>query len=185
MDVRQIQEDLVAWIRSQGLAYVRVEDAPQTGAGFPNVILAGPHVITQVGQDWVQNADTAEGESTPTVVGNRELHFSVRVIDRSHSMALSYLEKLRASLKKPSVLTALAEANIAVVKLGPTSRTTPVNTDGRVESVASADLRIATTIAEVDSATGTIDTVAVSSTIEDSAGNVLPAPPNLVDEIIG
>jgi hypothetical protein len=64
MDVRQIQEDLVAWIRSQGLAYVRVEDAPQTGAGFPNVILAGPHVITQVGQDWVQNADTAEGEST-------------------------------------------------------------------------------------------------------------------------
>jgi hypothetical protein len=65
MDVRQIQEDLVAWIRSQGLAYVRVEDAPQTGAGFPNVILAGPHVITQVGQDWVQNADTAVGGIHP------------------------------------------------------------------------------------------------------------------------
>lgn len=110
MDVRSIQGTLLDWIKGQGFAWVCVEDAPQKGAGFPQVILAGPHTIAQVGQDWVQNEDTGDGESTPTVVGNRELVFTVRAIDRSHSLAPAHLDKLRASLKKPSVLADFAAA---------------------------------------------------------------------------
>lgn len=180
MDIAQIQEDLGTWVRSQGLVFMW-EDRPQTMLTFPRAILAGPHVITQLGQDWVQDADGPSSTSIPTVVGNRELTFTIRVVNRSqagNSLGQFWCEKLRASLKKPSVLLHFEASNIAIVRMGPTSRVVPEPVDGRVESAASVELRIATTIAEADSAVSVIDTVEVVSRVEDPSGDVLPTPPN-------
>lgn len=163
------------------------EDKPQKALTFPRAILSGPHVIQAIGQDWVQNADAAGSTSIPTVVGNRELTIGIRVVSRSqagNSTGQYWCEKLRASLKKPSVLLHFEASNIAVVRMKPTVKSPDEPVDGRVESVASVEFRIATTIAEADSAVGVIDTVELSSTVEDVAGDVLPVPPNFV-RIIG
>lgn len=180
MDIAQIQEDLETWVRSQGLPCMW-EDKPQKALTFPRVILSGPHSIVALGQDWVSNEDGPDNTSIPTVVGNREILFGLRVVNRSqagNATGQFWCEKLRASLKKPSVLLHFEASNIAIVRLGPTLKSADEPVDGRVESVASVQLRIATTIAEADSAVGTIDTVAVESRLEDPSGDVLPIPPN-------
>lgn len=189
MDLATIQSTVAAWAADQsGGLPIYWQGSPQPMQLKPRVELDGPLVIEPIGQDWLLWEPAAvPGGVVSTVVGNRELTVIVRTVGRSaagNMRAQYWLERLRGSLKKPSVLEHFHDNGVAIVRCGPTAQyDAPV--DSRIESIAAMELRLACTIAESDTATDTIDTVRLSSYIQDTAGIVLPVPPNLDNAPIG
>lgn len=191
MDLESIETVLLAWVKTATGMPGAWRDKPGTmQVKLPaRIELDGPTLIEQRGQDWLIYEDDdvdpdADPTVTPTVVGNREFLVTVRSVGRSqegNSRGQYWIERLRASLKKPSVLEAFREANIAVVMAGPTHQyNAPF--DNRVESIAAMEVRFATTIAEQDTAADTIGHAVVTSHVQGVTGTELPSPPNLDEE---
>lgn len=187
MDLASIQEAVVAWVTASLPATIPISWAGEPGtmqAKLPaRIELDGPTMIVPIGQDWLMHEDASATEVTPTVVGNRELTIVVRAIGRSsapNSRGQFWIERLRASLKKPSVLAAFQEANIAIVNAGPTAQYNAPN-DNRVESIAAMEVRFATTISEADETGDAIASVKLTSHVSDTSGVELDVPPNYVD----
>ena len=146
-----------------------------------------PAIIAAVGQDWRTWADSVDGP-IPTVHGNRELDVTIRVVARSHTPGndpWSACNKLRTSLKFPSVLAAFQAAGIAVVSAQNVVKYNAPN-DGRIEAIAAFVVRFGTAVAYVDTDTsGQVDYIALSSALSGTDGATLPTPPNLDDSLIG
>jgi hypothetical protein len=146
-----------------------------------------PSSIRRIGEDWRTMADSVNGPVF-TVHGNRELDVTIRARGRTHtpnSSAQYAIEELKTSLKKPSILTALQAAGIAVVRTGNTQNYNAPR-DQREESIAAMVVTFGMAVASVDANTaGQIDSVGVSSALAVS-GNPADAtsPPNVTDEIL-
>ncbi len=151
-----------------------------------------PMAVGSVGQDYVYWETALDEDDLPTdnlvpvVQGRREFTVAFGCITRSQTATRHgrhYGEKLRLALKKPSTLEYFRANGIAVVVAGDVA-TLDGEFDGRWESVGSLEITFSYAVSEEDSEIGTIGTVAVSSTLKDSAGDVLPTPPNLDEEEI-
>lgn len=192
MDFAAQQTALKAWIKlvHPGASItVEVTDAKrpfEVPATF-RIEFDEPAIVRSIGRDWTTVADSITGPVF-TVHGNRELEITIRARGRSHTPNASpqwAIEELRVSLKKPSCLSILRAAGIAIVKIGATASYNAPR-DGRVEPISAFVLTIGTAVASVDANTsGQVDQVAISSAISGTAGALLPEPPNYTDEIIG
>lgn len=190
MDLELIQSAIQWWAGQQSGLPTYWVGAPQPMQLKPRIELDGPVSIEPRGQDWLMwenGSDPDNPAVVPTVVGNRELTVIVRAIGRSSTgnlRAQYWLERLRASLKFPTILDHFHSNGLAVVRCGNTAQY-DAELDNRIESVAAMELRFATTIAETDTTADTIAAVTMSSAVEDPAGVPLPVPPNLDNETIG
>jgi hypothetical protein len=185
MDIEAIEETLEAWARAQTGLPAAWRNKPATmQIKLPaRIELDGPTLIESPGQDWLMHEDASDTQVQPTVVGNREFTVTIRAVGRSqagNSRGQFWIERLRASLKKPSVLALFQDANIAVVTAGPTAQYDAAF-DNRVESIAAMEVRFATTIAETDELADAIAGTRLTSHIQDTAGTELPVPPNVED----
>lgn len=192
MDIEAIEDALLAWVKAQTTTPTFTEGLPTAWRNKPatmqvklpaRIELDGPTLIEQRGQDWLMHEDESATQVLPTVVGNREFLVTIRAVGRSqagNSRGQYWIERLRASLKKPSVLLAFQDANIAVVNAGPTAQY-DAPFDNRVESIAAMEVRFATTIAETDEPVDAIAAARLTSHVADAVGEELPAPPNLED----
>jgi hypothetical protein len=184
-----IESALLTWAGTvTGLPAV-IENRPRSHllkvAGY--VVVSPPTSIKQVGEDYINNEEIEDDPTMvrPTLVARREFSVPLRVICRSQSPSKTgryWIEKLRESLKKPSVLEFFKTNEIGIVRMGPTANF-DAPFDERIESVGAAELRLCCAVTDTDSDVGFIETVELSSHIEGVDGQELPAPPNL-DEAI-
>ncbi len=185
-----MQSTMVAWVKAVTRMPCRLENKPTALAlKLPaEIILQFPGMLTSMGTDYVQWSDGADpGMLQPTVVGHREFDVAIRVVSRSQAgnkSAQYWLEKLRAALSYPSTLDTFSEAGLAIVRMGAGAQF-DAPFEERWESVAAATLRMACVIADADDVqVSTLTSVGLTTTIEGEDGQVLPTPPNLVDELI-
>jgi hypothetical protein len=194
MDLKQIKADVKQWAASVTAMPCAWRNDPQTMQikAPARIELDGPHSIVGVGQDWLQHTqvldedDEPTGQLVPTVVGNREFTVTIRAVSRSQDGNESgefFCEKLRTSLKLTSVQEHFRASEIAVVRCGK-SQPFDAPFDGRWEAISAMELRLAAAISQSDISVGQIAAVGVSSLLQDSAGQLLPEPPNYTDEIV-
>lgn len=181
MDITQIKADVLTWAKNvTGMPCAWADDPQSMQVKLPARIELEWTTLVNVGQDWLQYAENVDGDMVPTVVGNREFSVTVRAVSRSqagNSTGQFFVEKLRTSLKKPSVLGHFQASEIAIVRMGPAATYKQVF-DGRAEAVAAAELRLAAAIADSDIPAGRIAQVEVRSELKDSVGQLLAQPPN-------
>lgn len=185
MDLASIQDAIRQWAADgTGLPVSWAGEAGTMQLKMPaRIEIDGPTMIVPVGQDWLLHENEGTTKVTPTVVGNRELTVVVRAVSRSaapNNRGQFWIERLRASLKKPSVLATFADANIAIVNAGSTAQYNAPN-DNRVESIAAMEVRFATTISEADEAGDAIAGTRLTSHFEGADGEELDVPPNVVN----
>lgn len=192
MDVDAIQTAIEMWVKSVTALPCSWENKPQQiQVKLPaRVRLTGPVNIAPVGEDYVQWSTVDAGNVQPTVVGHREFDVMLRVISRSQAgnkSAQFWLEKVRAALKRPSALEFFDGAGIAVLSMskGVQFDAPADDADTRVESVASATLRLTAVISDVDDASvGVLTSALLTTRIEGEDGSQLPTPPNVTDELV-
>lgn len=184
MNLAGIQATVAGWAVAQSGLPVYWVGAPQPMQLKPRIELDGPLAIEQRGTDWIlwsEPADASGSGVVPTAVGNRELTIIIRAIGRSASpndRAQYWIERLRTSLHMPSVLAHFHSGGLAIVRSGPIAQyDAPI--DNRIESIAAAEIRFATTVADADAVLDTIAAVQLSSHIQDESGTELPVPPNV------
>jgi hypothetical protein len=189
MDIDLIQTTLIDWAKSVVSLPVRMQNKPVAIAlKLPaEVILSGPMNIVDVGVDYAQWSDGTTGMSKPTVIGHREFDIGVRVVSRSQAgnkSAQFWLEKLRAALTRPSTIDTFEAAGIAVLRMSAGAQF-DAPFEERFESIAAATWRVTCVITDADDAEiPTLTSIGFTSRIEGEDGSVLPAPPNVVDELI-
>jgi hypothetical protein len=121
---------------------------------------------------WTQDEDLDPGvDMVPTVQGCREMTLSILVRSRNQDYtAMGYLEKIRSSIHKPSVKTALRTAGLAVATA---EAITDLEgwSDDRTESVASLDVHLNMVENEEDAleVDGYVETASVGSNFVDEA----------------
>lgn len=180
MDIAAIRTALVNWVRLMldGQPVVWMNDPrPMQSKLTARVELDGPHTVASIGQDWRLWEEQADGEMLATTCGNREFTVTVRVVSRSqvgNNNALTSIERLRVSLRLPSVAGLLREAQLGLVNVGVAQRY-DVNFDGRIESIHAFEVRFSYAENLEDVATsGRITHARITSVIEDQAGQPLP-----------
>jgi hypothetical protein len=202
-DISQVKTAARAWAQAAVGATVPVTfygDPQQLMMKLPGpdgqqagrVELDGPLRISgNGGWDVVSYANSTIGTDVDaTVIAHRHASIMVRVVSRQHPgnyQAEQMLERLRVALKLPSTLAILHDAGIAVIEALPSARF-PTRFDGRDESVAAFELRVAyrytDTSTTTDSAQNTIGSISLSSGAGDEAGDVFPTPPNITDDVV-
>lgn len=122
-----------------------------------------------------QDTELEAGEDlVPTYHCDQEVTLTIDVTSRRQDgaqVAIVYLQKLRRSLRKDTVRSALRTAGLACSRTeAPQDLTSDV--DGRLESRATMDLFFNAVYDERDEAQAEsfVETIEVSSTFEDSAG---------------
>jgi len=174
MDFAAYETAFRSWIEAQ-LPEVPVQYSTQKG-GWQGTPRARINILASLrrGYDdtrWIEDGD----QLTPTFEGHRELTCSVEIRSRDQRLDKSaryYLEKLRTSIRKPSVQDLFTDAGLAyqttagVVNLDEEK-------DGRIESVAVLDF-IFNAIAQetdADEALDYVETNLIESTIDTPAGD--------------
>ena len=194
MDISAIQTTVKTWVASVTGAPTHWRNqvdnvmVPKLPA---RIELEGPNNIEPVGEDEVVWEDAVDDDdlpvSNPTVVGRREFDISVRVVSRSQAgnkSAQFWLELIRAALRRPSAIKTFDDAGLAVLTMGK-GVLFDAPFEERWESIAIATLHLTAVVADAgDNAVETISQVELSSDVSNVDGESLPAPPNLVDEII-
>jgi hypothetical protein len=166
----------------------------------PRPFVKGPYVLLNViagvelGVDEVRRtnldengAPTDDPDAAESIAveacGLRRFTVSVQpeTLSQTTGTALGYAERIRARLSLPSSLATLAAAGLALVRVGGSQMLDYVH-DNRAYSRASVDVFLAAASNESDAAIGFIETILLTTQVADEAGNVLPSPPNLIDE---
>ena len=124
---------------------------------------------------WEQDTDLDAGaDFVPTVSGNRTLLLTLYCHSRDqrgNNTAPYLLEKIRASVKKPSVHDALYAAGLVITSTEPVVDI-PLTVDDRKESRASLDIRLAAVVnvRDEDEADSYVDNTVISADFETPAG---------------
>jgi hypothetical protein len=143
MNLSTYRTAIKTWVEAQAAIPAQWRDA---AGGWQSKAFALLHLQGSQGKGvdwlaWSQDTDLDPGEDlVPTVQGCRALTLSILVKSRNQDYtAMGYLEKLRASLVKPSVKAALRTAGLAFSTVEAVA-----DLDGwyddRTESVASLDV---------------------------------------------
>jgi hypothetical protein len=192
MDLASIQAALTTIIgTASGGLKVSWEEEPRSMVTAPRVLL---NLISTgaIGVDEQRpefDDPFFPGDLTARVVGLRPFTLSIQVensqTQKPTGKAQLFLERIRTRLRFPSAHEALKAAGIALVSLGPTVLLDHDYDDHRV-SRASMDAFMTTSVDEKDdsAALGFIETIEVTSEVEDPGGTVLPTPPNLDEEVM-
>lgn len=170
------RDGVISWVNTQLAGEVTAQMVYEQGQwqGKARARLNFP-TIAPVGNDalrWEQDEELDPGEDfIPTVVGNRQVTLSILMQTRDQrptKSATYFLEKLRTSLKKPSVRAALYAAGLAHAT---TSGIVPLDrvVDDRWESQASMDVIFNAVAIETDTAeqNSYMDTVGVAATLDE------------------
>jgi hypothetical protein len=157
MDFAAYKTAIKTWVEAQSGLIAQWRDESGGWQGKPRIRL---HLMSSapLGVDWL-GYDLDEGledgsDFVPTVRGNRTLTLSILCETRnqtSNNTASYYLEKLRTSLKKPSVRTGLYAAGL-VVSSSEAVQDLAAWVDDRVESEAQLDVHLATVVNSKDEA---------------------------------
>lgn len=184
-----VQDKVKQWLTAMTGLPARIENEPVIAfphsGGFWEVSPA--NAITPLGEDelkYEDDPDVAENV-IPVVAGRREFTVTLRAIVRSQTAkktARQLVEKIRLSLKKPTVLEHFQSNGMAIVRLGPTANYDSTY-DNRVESIAAAEFRLSCALTDSDTSVGTIHTIEVTSHLKGVDGVELPSPPNLNEEL--
>lgn len=135
--------------------------------------------VSDLGVDqvrWAYDSEAVAGEElVPAVTGLRNLTLSVLVESRSQTAsgaARYYLEKLRTSIRKPSVMDALHTAGLALQTIE-SIQVLDEEIDGRLESRASLDFLFGVAVEESDAteAGAYVESADVTATIYDAEDN--------------
>lgn len=192
MNWSTIQDGIKAWFEdSTGLtAYWRNQKQPAYAAkalGILQIINTSKVDVDAIDYNYSALQATNE-EMVPSVSGYRLITVSCMVVSRDQSAgedAIEYLELARASLNRPSLKNALAEAGLLVSWTSQSITPHDVLVDGRMESRAIMDVVFrAVQYIEFTDAADTDDYIArteVSSELE----GVTDADVEWDDEIIG
>jgi hypothetical protein len=178
MDIATFKNAIKAWVEVQAgiSAQWRDEQGGWQGKTRARLHL---HSSRSVGVDFLyheQDQSLPAGEDyVPTVMGNREITLSIKVESRDqdgNGVAIWYLEKLRTSLRKPSVRAGLYEAGLSFSTVE-TPQDLDKWLDDRIESVAVMDVHFNAAVNErdADEATSFVETTEIGSTLTDPAGN--------------
>lgn len=188
MDFAALETAIETWFRvATGLDQVVWENRARIALARDRAfgILSAPDMVASVGQDYVQlDSVDGDGNLVPNVAGQRTFSVLCKVLNRSqlpNGTGRYFLELARISLKKPTVLEHFQANGIAIVSCGKTTNF-DAPFDERVESVAAFTLTLAAAVNASDTPVGTIETIEVSSTVQNTDGTVFPVPPNLDQE---
>jgi hypothetical protein len=140
-------------------------------------------------QNLDENGDETETPALadsirPDLAGQRQIVLSVQpetLDQRAEYSAMVFAERIRTRLAWPSSLTTLQAAGLGLAKVGPSTVLDYVH-DGRNYSRALVEVTLGCASNESDAALGFIETILLTTQVADEAGNVLPSPPNLIDE---
>lgn len=140
--------------------------------------------IAEVGEDETRIV-TIDIEGTPTQVyaqlGNRRIVLNIRVESHNNTdttWAWQTVEKIRTRLRRPASLEALSALNMGLISTGP-SVAVPVTRDGREWSIASLDVNLSARFCDPEDVSyGWIESVRLTSRVEDETGVVMGEPPN-------
>jgi hypothetical protein len=168
---------IAAWVEAQSGTTFQWRD--ESGGWQSKTRIRGHLSNSDVlGEDfltWAQDTDLDVGSDfVPTVSGNRTLRLSLYCHSRDqrgNNTASYYLEKIRASIKKPSVRAGLYAAGLVITSTEPV-QDIALTIDDRVESRASLDIALAAVVnvrdeAEADSY---VDNTVISADLETPAG---------------
>lgn len=197
MDFASLEPALKAWARALlGWAAtdpVVFENEPRPRHNGRIATLALVSAVG-VGVDETRYEDTGAlaplPNLAPAVVGARVLavQIAVETVDQRPGSphARAALERLRARLRWPSSLAALAAANVALIGAGTTSSADYLSADKRFVARALLEVRLNASSFEADAlgATGAIESVAVTSDVTTPADASLPPALQMVDETI-
>jgi hypothetical protein len=174
------KDAIKAWVNAQsGIAFSAQWQGEAGGWQSKTRVRMHMFAFRGLGTDLVLwNQDVAEdpGEDfIPTYAGLREFTLSLVAESRDQQdggIAHTYLEKLRLSLRKESVRSALRAAGLAASTMGQVLDLTQI-VDDRVESKASLDVQFNAVINEIDTdeADSFVETWTVSAELTDPAGN--------------
>lgn len=121
------------------------------------------------------DADIAAVEET--VYGLREATVQVTALSLDQTLdksARAYLETLRTRLRWTSTVEAMKAMGLALVGIQPIVQLDPTK-DGRINSQASLDIRLAYGVAETDAPGPFIETARATSAIDDASSTPLTA----------
>lgn len=157
IDFATIKAAIKSWAAAQsGISAIWRDEA--NSMVFKPVIKLHLHTVQGLGVDYLgwDYDDTLDppdeegggGDYVPTVSGNRLMVLSIQCETRNqhgNNSALYYLEKLRTSLKKPSVRSGLYAACVVVTSTEATQDLSDW-TDDRTESLAQLDVHLSTVV---------------------------------------
>jgi hypothetical protein len=157
MDFATHKTAIKTWVEAQSGLVAQWRDEAGGWQGKPRIRL---HLMSSapLGVDWIDydldDELEAGSDFVPTVRGNRMLVLSMLCQTRNqagNNTASYYLEKLRTSLKKPSVRTGLYAAGL-VVSSSEAVQDLAAWVDDRVESEAQLDVHLAAVVNSRDEA---------------------------------
>jgi hypothetical protein len=205
MNFETLQPALVTWVKAlTGLDVVVFENEPRPMHNGAIGVLSWTSNVG-VGQDetrwdddgstapsppWDGTGDAPTPNLTPVQVGNRLLALQVSIEthntkpDAPHALALA--ERLRARARRPSSLASLEAMNLGLVDVQTTARADYRGVDQRWIARVVSEVRFNATSFEQDSdgATYSIETVGVTATLTDPAGESLAPSLQLSGEVM-
>lgn len=190
MNFATAQTALVTWVLDySGLTAVWANEArPMTDKPFVVLQILRSGEYGNYERKYIYNVGTQKME--PTVSQERDLTLNVQVISRNQTAnnnALFYLDKLKLSLGLESVQIALSNAGLNLFRRESTIVLDAIF-QNRSESRASFDVifgyKAVTEFGDAE-ATEYIDTVEISSEIENEAGDLLDEDVQFDEDIFG
>jgi hypothetical protein len=155
LDLATMKTAIKAWTEAQSGLTAQWRDE---AGGWQSKTRIRLHLrsFDSLGEDWLgweQDEElSAPNDLVPTVQGNRTMVLEIVCESRDqrgNNNALYYIEKLRTSLKKPSVRSILYGAGL-VVTSSEASLDLPSTVDNRIESRAQLDIHLASVVNERD-----------------------------------
>lgn len=172
------QDALKAWVEGQlqipALWHNEAEGFKAKTRARLSVLSSAPRGVDQL--RWAQDAALSQGEDfIPTVSGLRDFTFSVHVQSRDQRpecAARWYLEKLRASVHKPSVRKALLDAGLGFQTSDAIQNLDEV-IDGRMESRATLDFHFGAAVNDRDTDEGNsfVERVGIAAELTNPSGS--------------
>lgn len=148
--------------------------------------------IEAVGTDelrFVLDAEQPAGQDLiPQSSGNRRLTVSLSVEAHDLQPAWSahrFLDRVRSKLRLPATQDALRELGLGILRTE-AIQVVDGEVDGRRLGKAVLDVHFsyASNYLDTDGGTSFIETIGLSTELEDTGGTELPVPPNLLDETV-
>lgn len=179
MDIESYKDAIKAWVEDQAgiTAQWRDEKGGWQAKTRARLHLSSPRSLGVDHLGWAQADEglPAGADFVPQVSGNRTITLSILVQSRNQSgsnVAIWYLEKLRTSLRKPSVRAALYAAGLAH-STSEAALDLDVTVDCRKESQASLDVHFNAVVNEKDEAGADsfVQTTGIKATLETPAGD--------------